>query len=96
MKRLSRLPSRDDHNVISLQDQLKIMQTQYSTHFKERNNIHQPHVSTIFSKSESKPKKSAREFHVVETENPHVRSVIRVRPLSDQSSVFSVRTETTV
>ena len=86
-----------DNDEIILENQLKTLQTYYTAHqIAERNK--QPHVKTIFSEPEPKikSKKSAREFHVVETENPHHTSVVRVHAPSDESKTYSVTTETGV
>jgi hypothetical protein len=70
-----------------LQNQLKNLQTHYSVHPKDQSQ--QPHVNTIFSE----PKKGVREFHVVETENPHNTSVVRVQPPTDESNPYSVMSQ---
>ena len=77
-----------DKEAMILQNQLRNLQTYYSLHSTDKN--HQPHVSTIFSEPEDKPKKSVREFHVVETENPHHTSVVRVHPPTHESKTYSV------
>ncbi|CAB4014000.1 Hypothetical predicted protein [Paramuricea clavata] len=97
-RNLKRLVSRDDLDNIAdkeamiVQNQLRNLQTYYSLHPTDKS--HQLHVSKIFSEPEDKPKKSVREFHVVETENPHHTSVVRVQPPTDDSNTYSVTTET--
>jgi hypothetical protein len=99
-RNLKRLVSRDDLDNIAdketmiVQNQLRNLQTHYSVHPTDKS--HQPHVSTIFSEAEDKPKKNVREFHVVETENPHHTSVVRVQPPTDDSNTYSVKTESGV
>ena len=89
----------DDENktekeATNLQHTLRALQRQ---HCREKTS--QLHVETIFSKTQEpspKPKKSVREFHVIETENPHHTSVVRVHPPDEISSKYSVRTESGV
>ncbi|CAB4014002.1 Hypothetical predicted protein, partial [Paramuricea clavata] len=83
-----------DKEAMDLQNTLRNAQTYYSLHPTDK--AHQPHVSAIFSEPEDKPKKSVREFHVVETENPHHTSVVRVQPPTDDSNTYSVKTESGV
>ena len=53
-----------------------------------------PHVRTIFSEPEPKPepefkpKKTVREFHGVETENPRHISVVQVQAPTDESEIL--------
>ena len=60
------------------------------------------HVKTIFPepepepKPEIKPKKGVREFHVMETENPHRTSIVRVQQDTEESDTYSVKTESGV
>ena len=79
-----------EKEAMLLQNQLRNLQTHYSLPPTDKS--HQPHVSTIFSE----PKKGVREFHVVETENPHHTSVVRVQPPTDESNTYSVKTESGV
>ncbi|XP_028409628.1 uncharacterized protein LOC114532342 [Dendronephthya gigantea] len=103
-RNLRRLVSRDDvdENIaekqeMNLQHILRNLQTYYTQQSKEK--TRQPHVETIFSKPQKpspKPKKSIREFHVVETENPHHTSVVRVESFDESSNKYSVKTESGV
>ena len=77
-----------------VQNQLRNLQTYYSLHPKKTDD--QPHIRTIFSEQEVKPKKGVREFHVVETENPHHTSTVRVHPPTEDSNTYSVETESGV
>ncbi|CAB4014001.1 Hypothetical predicted protein [Paramuricea clavata] len=83
-----------DKEAMILKNTLRNLQTYYSLHPTDK--AHQPYVSTIFSESEAKPKKGVRKFHVVETENPHHTSVVRVQPPTDDSNTYSVTTESGV
>jgi hypothetical protein len=83
-----------DKEAMILQNTLRNLQTHYSVHPTEKS--HQPHVETIFSEPEIKPKKGVREFHVVDPENPHHTSVVRVQPPTDDSNTYSVTTESGV
>jgi hypothetical protein len=97
-----------DKETMIVQNQLRNLQTCYSVHPTDKSyqphvstifsedKSYQPHVSTIFSEAEDKPKKNVREFHVVETENPHHTSVVRVQPPTDDSNTYSVKTESGV
>ena len=70
-----------DNDEIILENHLRTLQTYYTANqIAEKNKL--PHVRTIFSEPEPepepeiKPEKTVREFHVVETENPHHISVV--------------------
>ena len=88
-----------DNDEIILEKHLRTLQTYYTANqIAERNKL--PHVRTIFSEPEPepeiKPEKTVREFHVVETENPHHTSVVRVHAPTDGSKRYSVTTESGV
>lgn len=90
---------RADNDDIISENHLRNLQTYYTRQAKEKSK--QPHISTIFREPdpepepepEIKPKKSVRQFHVVETENPYRTSIIRVRPDTDDSDSYSVTLE---
>ena len=80
-----------DNDEIILENHLRTLQTYYTAQ-QTLERRKQPHISTIFRER----RKNVREFHVVETENPHVQSVVRVRPPTEESNTYSVTTETGV
>ena len=86
---MKRLVSKDDGDE-DIADHLKTLNTYYytahQTHLKSKHS----HVSEIFSKPKT------REFHVVETENPHRSSIVRVRPPDEESATYFVTTESGV
>ena len=101
MERLISTQSSDkdttNSSAIISENHLRTLQTYYTAHqTAERNK--RPHVKTIFNEPETKikSKKNVREFHVVETENPHHTSVVRVHAPTDESDTYSVTTESGV
>ena len=92
---IKRFLSKDDNHE-NIADQLRNLQTYYTQQSMKKTK--QPHISTIFSQPEPeiKPKKTVREFHVVETEKPHHTSVVRVHAPTDDSNRMSVTTESGV
>ena len=85
---MKRLVSKDDGDE-DIADYLKPLHTYYTAHQTHEKSNH-PHVSNIFSKPKT------REFHVVKTENPLHKSVVRVRPPDEESATYSVTTESGV
>ena len=102
---VKRLVSKEDDNedttekygIIS-ENQLRNLQTYYTQQTMEKTKPR--HVKTIFPEPEPepeiKPKKSVREFHVMETENPHHTSIVRVQQDTEESDTYSVKTESGV
>ena len=110
MQRVSRIIQRliskedgkdiEDNDAISLENYLKTCHAHYTQQAMKKSK--HPHVSKIFSKPEPKQestpenKQKTREFHVVDTENPHYKSIVRVRYSDTESDTCSVTTETGV
>ena len=102
---VKRLVSNEDDNegttekygIIS-ENWLRNLQTYYTQQTMEKTKPR--HVKTIFPepepKPEIKPKKGVREFHVMETENPHRTCIVRVQQDTEESDTYSVKTESDV
>ena len=82
--------SQDENQQHDYTEHLRTLHTFYRQQSKERS---QPRFAEIFKKQETKQKKSVREFHVVNTENPHNSSVVRVQASSENSDSYSVKNE---
>ena len=97
---IKRLVSLEDDDE-DMENHLKTLQTYYTTQ-QTMGISKQPHVGKIFSEPEPepaqeiKPKKSVKEFHVFETENPHYTSIYRVIPPTNEADSYSVTTESGV
>ena len=87
----------EKYGIIS-ENQLRNLQTYFTQQTMKKTKPR--HVKTIFPEPESepeiKPKKSAREFHVVETENPRHTSIVCVQQDTEESDMYSVKTESGV
>ncbi|XP_046849320.1 uncharacterized protein LOC124442861 isoform X2 [Xenia sp. Carnegie-2017] len=93
-RQLARILSKDENQQHDYTEDLRTLHTFYRQQSKERSQ--QPRVAEIFNEQETKQKKNVREFHVVDTENPHHSSVVRVQAPSENSDSYSVEKESGV